>query len=236
LIFVCPAPDAPPSIADAIESCVPDLAQIEPERLKPAAVRRYEVAANWKLLLEHHPYCASRAGAHPELEHVLDLRAVRDRSTDATGARFVAEAPRLRDGMRSASRDGRAVSRPLGRFADGADPRGWSTGLRAQPVPLQIVAYADHLLVHTVSAVRVDRSLWTTHWLVHEDAEEGRDYSRDELMHVWDETIKQHVCLVEEARHDEAAADLASDMQGLADEPLVRSALKAYVLALEAAS
>lgn len=56
---------------------------------------------------------------------------------------------------------------------------------------------SDHAVVFRVIPLAPDRSLLRTTWLVHADAEEGRDYDLDTLTEVWRATNDQDRVLVE---------------------------------------
>src|SRR5699024_9076913 len=58
---------------------------------------------------------------------------------------------------------------------------------------------ADHAITFRVLPLGPDKTAVTTKWLVHENAQEGRDYDLDDLTHVWANTTQQDKRLVEGA-------------------------------------
>jgi Rieske 2Fe-2S family protein len=58
-------------------------------------------------------------------------------------------------------------------------------------------AFADYALLVRMLPVGPQETLFTTKWLVHRDAEEGRDYDLKKLVQVWSVTNDQDKALVE---------------------------------------
>ena len=58
-------------------------------------------------------------------------------------------------------------------------------------------AFADYAIVVRMLPVSAQETLFTTKWLVHRDAEEGRDYDLQTLIQVWAATNDQDKALVE---------------------------------------
>ena len=73
LVFVNLDPGEPEPLLPALDADGGDLLVIGPERLRVAADRTYEIAANWKVLLENYLECYHCVGNHPELCATLDL-------------------------------------------------------------------------------------------------------------------------------------------------------------------
>ena len=55
----------------------------------------------------------------------------------------------------------------------------------------------DHIVTFTVLPLNEGETLVKTRWLLHEDAEEGKDYDLDHMTHVWKHTNDQDRALVE---------------------------------------
>jgi Rieske 2Fe-2S family protein len=54
-------------------------------------------------------------------------------------------------------------------------------------------AFADYAVLVRMLPVGPQETLFTTKWLVHRDAEEGRDYDRETLARVWSTTNEDKV-------------------------------------------
>ena len=53
-----------------------------------------------------------------------------------------------------------------------------------------MLAYSDHVVAYVFSLVDMDTSECEIYWLVRHDAEEGKDYDKDQLMWLWDITTE----------------------------------------------
>jgi Rieske 2Fe-2S family protein len=58
---------------------------------------------------------------------------------------------------------------------------------------------SDHIVTFAVFPLTPETTLLRTKWLVHQDAVEGRDYERDNLIAVWHATNRQDSALVGKA-------------------------------------
>lgn len=164
-------------------------ADVRRYRLQDAKVARtivYDVAANWKLIMENELECYHCSVSHRELCRVIDLEGF---------LRSGGHEARLRPGMRSLTTDGELVSRRLlGVFGEGApldDPHatdwcGWSVF----PGTFAIV-FPDHEIVFAFAPVAPLRTRVTCQWLVAGDAVEGVDYDADRVAELWDVTNRQ---------------------------------------------
>ena len=229
LVFMCLSRDEPEPIADVLERVAPELALGRPEQLKVAAEAAYVVEANWKLMLENYLECYHCVGAHPELCVTLDLK---QQDLDLLNARSVdseynnAVAP-LKAGAKTLSIDGELVSTPLPVEA------GFSAGFSIQPCLSRVMLHVDHGVTHTIRPVDPHRLVWTTQWLVHEDAQEGRDYDVERLIMVWDATNREDIGLVEGAFRGVQSRRFVPGPLAPTKEPAIRAALATYLRLME---
>lgn len=206
LIFVC-ASDDPPEIDPGLEKLAPLAEPFGLENLKIAATGTYPVPANWKLALENYMECYHCAPSHQEYARSHTLKApeqmerlmapLQKRSReiglpvdelDETGPNAPAPGTDvyyrrypLYPGYDTGSRDGKPLAPLLGSL----------TGFDGGATDIQIGAlnnflvYADHVVGYRF----VPRGLQETDieliWMVRGDAEEGRDYSEEELTWLW---------------------------------------------------
>lgn len=219
LIFVCASADAPP-IDAGLADLAPLTAPFGLDRLKIAHSASYPVPANWKLAVENYMECYHCAPSHKEYARSHTLKAPHEMEglmeplqarsaaiglpTDiyhtsgaaagGAGADTYYRRYPLYDGFETGSRDGTALAPLLGDLT-GFD--GGATDLQIGPLN-NFLIYADHVVGYRF----VPRGLQETDiqivWLVHEEAEEGRDYDVDALTWLWhvtsldDERIIRH--------------------------------------------
>ncbi|MDQ2860123.1 MAG: aromatic ring-hydroxylating dioxygenase subunit alpha [Pseudomonadota bacterium] len=186
----------PPGL-DAVEAALGSMtARYGWESARIAHKKTYQVAANWKLVMENYHECYHCAVAHPEFSahHALARpkgRALRsDRDIEVWGAaangREVARlmASALAAGSRTGSADGKLVA-PL------MDKREGDAGgcLFAEAGFLSaFLAYADHGVIYRFIPRAPLESEMEVIWLVRGDAVEGRDYDLGRLTWLWDVT------------------------------------------------
>jgi len=178
----------------------------------------YSFAANWKLAVENYLECYHCAPAHPEYSrlHALEQPAARlqklqvrlaERSVALgidipasehwVGAETGEEACRgfrypLYDEVDSASPDGKGVAPLMGlRDYDGA-----VTSVHAGPTSF-LVAYADHGVIYRFIPRTADTTEMELLWLVHGDAQEGRDYEPEKLTWLWKVTSEADKRIIE---------------------------------------
>jgi glycine betaine monooxygenase A len=230
LVFMCLARDEPEPIADVLERVAPELALGQPERLKVAAEEAYVVEANWKLMLENYLECYHCVGAHPELCVTLDLQQqdldlLNARSADSEYNNAVAP---LKAGAKTLSIDGELVSTRM------PVEDGFSAGFSIQPCLSRVMLHADHGVTHAIRPVDTRRLVWTTQWLVDEDAQEGRDYDVERLMKVWDATNREDIGLVEGAYRGVRSRRFVPGPLAPTKEPAIRAALATYLRLMDA--
>jgi len=100
----------------------------------------------------------------------------------------------LRDGNVSMTMDGTpCVAKPL------CHVNGGDVGSLRWALEPHCFAHAvgDFLIIFSALPLAPQETLVVAKWYVHKDAEEGVDYTRDGLMHVWNETNLQDRALVE---------------------------------------
>jgi Rieske 2Fe-2S family protein len=201
-----PSPFQP--VRDGLADC---LRPYDLANAKVAHRENYPIAANWKLAVENYTECYHCGPAHPEYSrgHSLahhgmrsgDLyEAVMSRAgacglSDASVNRMYQDAPGfgadfgydryplIRDHV-TGSEDGQPVAPLLGSIRD---YDGGCTDLQIGPVLFGLM-YCDYVVLYRFTPSGVGQADCDITWLVRGDAEEGRDYDRDELTWLWDVT------------------------------------------------
>jgi len=171
--------------------------------LKIAARQAYPIQGNWKLAIENFLECYHCGPAHKSLVTTHDWdytltpsqKKRRQSRISAWHDREMNEGSgQLNPGHESGSLDGKKLAPLLpnlkewGRITDRVDTY-WSTGYWR--------AYDDYVVVARFTPrgpVSTDAEIF---WLVHPDAVEGKDYDPDDLMALWDITIREDAWLVE---------------------------------------
>lgn len=190
------------------------------ERTKIAHRASYPVKANWKLLVENYNECYHCSSAHPEFarSHVTHMGAERVEPlnaamearaqecgipttfVDCIGSNRPKGAPdysynrySLFDEYQTGSEDGRPLAPLLGAIKD--YDRGASDLYVGILNPMLI--YCDHAVIYRFIPVDKDNSIQEIIWLVHEDAQEGRDYDVKRLTWLWDVTTVADKLIIE---------------------------------------
>ncbi len=218
-IFVC-LDEAPPDFEAARRAIEPQLAPHQPARTKICYSREYDVAANWKVIMENNRECYHCRTGHPEfMEANYDLGMNQDRRqnaefaarrdhmrqtwrglglpTDAVsfpnGSWYRCERIPLKEGFVSETISGQPAAPLLGQISD---PDCGS--LRTIGLPnFWAHANCDYLMTTCLMPVDALRSRVRVNFLVHEDAEEGRDYDVSDVIAIWKATSEQDWTLCE---------------------------------------
>lgn len=175
--------------------------------------------ANWKLVIENNRECYHCVGSHPELMHIITefddpddpnvspaykaLLQTKASAWDQLGLphkhthgsdRYRAVRLPFTGGMLSMTMDGKPGCRRL--LGNLTDPDLGSVRLLSLPNSWNHIL-SDHAVAFRVLPLGPEETLVTTKWLVHKDAEEGRDYDVDRLIEVWAATNDQDRQLAE---------------------------------------
>ena len=180
--------------------------------LKVAAHKNYPIASNWKLAVENYQECYHCAPAHPEysLSHSLkiedepgfdeaqekmmnnlescglkDIEVNKDFSNkDPDQEQYAYSRYALFDGYMTGSKDGKPLAPLLGEIKE--FNQGCSD-FNIGPVSY-FLAYCDHIVGYIFTPISHDQCQCDIYWLVNKDAEEGKDYDKENLMWLWDVT------------------------------------------------
>lgn len=218
LLFLSLA-DEPPDFQPAYDAMAPQLAPHGLERAKVACAIDYEIEANWKLVWENNRECLHCPVGHPQyvranydvaapddvaLQAEIEGRSrqcvarceamglpVRSRQAGLVywpdGLWYRASRTPMAEGFVTESVDGQPVAPLMGAF------REYDMGtLRLSTLPnFWNHSSSDHAVSTrlTPAGPQTTRALVT--WLVHEDAQEGRDYHLDKLLPFWQLTSEQ---------------------------------------------
>ena len=206
--------DDPPSFEAPRAEIVRRLTVHGMDRAKVAKTVVYDVKANWKIVFENNRECYHCPGNHPEYNAATydvlrtDSRRKDDveRITKAANERFRrlgldegdawsfmtgkfwrAHRTPLMEGFSTQSLDGKPVGPLIGDLKE----RDAGT-LRITIFPnFWQHASDDHAVATRITPLALDLCRIHVHWLVREDAVEGKDYTLDRLLPVWKQTSEQ---------------------------------------------
>jgi glycine betaine catabolism A len=183
-LFVNGSGDAPP-FAEHIGALDELVAPYQPERLVPLASHDYQLAANWKVVLENYHECYHCPLIHPELCQV---------SPPASGDNFeldgawVGGTMDLKDHAATMSLDGRSDGVPI----PGLD------GVRLRTVAylglfpnLLLSLHPDYVMTHLVEPLAADRSRIVCTWYFPPEAAERPGFDPAYAVEFWDRTNRQ---------------------------------------------
>jgi len=212
MLFVCFCDD-PPSFDGAKRDMAEPFAMFDFDNLKVAAQKTYPIEANWKLSIENYQECYHCATAHPEYAKMHTLMVDREKRgrlqtpmlqrMAACGVKemehdfidtwakageqgYGYSRTALFEGYKTGSRDGQAVAPLLGELKD---YDGGASDFVFGPFTF-LLAYNDHVVAYVFSPTDHRNCICKIFWLVRNDAVEGKDYDRDELMWLWDITTE----------------------------------------------
>jgi len=225
LILVCPSAEAPP-LEQALSQLAPLTAPFDLENLKVVRTAVYPVPANWKLAVENYLECYHCAPAHLEYSRSHTLKSPQqmqallpsmyeravaaglpDQVLDLTGENAISPGSEvyyrrypLFKGFKTGSKTGEPLAPLLG------DLTGFDGG--ATDIVLGILnyllIYSDHVVGYRFVPRNVQETEIQVVWMVRKDAEEGRDYSSDDLTWLWHVTSQDDERII---RHNQAGVN-----------------------------
>lgn len=212
-IYICLADD-PPDFAPFHAALEPMLAPHDLANAKLAYEATIIERGNWKLVMENSRECYHCRSSHPELMRTfMDVHNFQDPAADPAVSGFMARCnaaglpsqmhsgddfrvsrmPLMREAA-SITMDGKeAVTKPLGGIAETK-----IGSLRWVHFPSVFNhALRDYAILVRMLPIGPQETQVTAKWLVHRDAEDGRDYEIPHLTETWVKTNDQDRILVE---------------------------------------
>jgi len=183
-VFANVSGDAPP-LAEHLGSVGAMLEPYEPARLRRAAVLRYEVGANWKVIGENYHECYHCSNIHPELCRVTPPDSGLNFEPDGAWVGGVMD---LMPHAQTMSLTGESHGVPL---------RGLDEEQRRRVTYVQIFpnlfvgAHPDYVLTHRETPVAVDRTVVECEWLFPPEAFELDGFDPGYAFEFWDITNKE---------------------------------------------
>ncbi len=198
LIWVNLANDPPPLREQLDPSIVERFGGLEPfARYDMGALRlgkrlTYEVAANWKLVVENFMECYHCAPMHPELCELLPgfYNSMSYQGIPGEGTAFA-------EGVQQFSMSGRGNRRRLPGLLDQDDRQYF--GLTLSPNVL-LSLLPDHVILHTVHPRGPAHSLVTCDWLFAADVVAGGDFEPSDTVAIFDVVNRQDWVVCEQTQ------------------------------------
>ncbi|QEH36370.1 Benzene 1,2-dioxygenase subunit alpha [Aquisphaera giovannonii] len=150
----------------------------------------YDVAANWKLIIQNYSECLHCPGVHPALQRLSHFLSGEN---DPANESYLGGRMSLREGIETLSMDG-ARRRP---FLPGLSEADRRLVLYYAILPnLLLSLHPDYVMTHTLHPRSVGRTEVVCEWHFHPEAMSQPDFSPEDAASFWDMTNRQdwHVC------------------------------------------
>lgn len=188
-VFINLSPDPEP-FAAAFAPLMGKFAAWHLPDLRVGGSIEYDVAANWKLIVENYSECYHCPGVHPELSA---LSPYRSGVNDLTDGPFLGGPSRIDADHGSLTVSGRACSLPVGDVSGDDLHRVYYYTLFPNTL---LSLHPDYVMVHTLWPLAPDRTRIVCQWLFDPRAADQPDYRPQEAVTFWDTVNRQdwHVC------------------------------------------
>ena len=179
----------PSGAAGSLEEHLGDLeATVSPysgERLRTAVSHTYDVAANWKIVVENYQECYHCSNIHPELCRVSPPESGENIET---GGSWVGGWMELRDGAVTMSLDGSSNGTMIATL----DEKRLRTVMYAAVLPnLLLSLHPDYVMSHTLVPLAPDRTRITCSWSFPPPEEQTEGFDPSYAVDFWDLTNRQ---------------------------------------------
>ena len=159
--------------------------------LRTARTIVYDIACNWKLVFQNYNECYHCPVIHPQLEALSDSHSGRN---DLHEGRILGGYSTLRDGKSGLTTTGTTARPPIATVGRDDPSRVYYYSI----FPSVLVSlHPDHVMVHFVRPVAVDRTIVTCAWLFEPATREAADFDPDDAVTFWDRTNRQDWAIAE---------------------------------------
>jgi Rieske 2Fe-2S family protein len=176
-----------PSIVDYVGNLDEVVADYRPEGLLPGASREYEVAANWKIVVENYLECYHCASIHPELCKVTPPESDRLYPHTPTGV-WVGGPMDLREHAVTMSLSGQSLGVPI---ATVPEAKRREVGYAALLPNLLVSLHPDYVMAHRLVPLAPDRTWIECAWYFPPEAFERAGFAADYAATFWDITNQE---------------------------------------------
>jgi Rieske 2Fe-2S family protein len=150
----------------------------------------YDVAANWKLVIQNYSECLHCPGVHPALQRLSHFLSGENEPAQPS---YLGGRMELRDGIETLSMDGKRHRDCLPGLPADECRRVYYYALLPN---LLLSLHPDYMMTHTLWPRSVGRTEIVCEWHFHPDAWNQTDFGLDSAVSFWDMTNRQdwHVC------------------------------------------
>ncbi|HEX6533405.1 MAG TPA: aromatic ring-hydroxylating dioxygenase subunit alpha [Gemmatimonadaceae bacterium] len=182
--------DAPEPFAEAFAPLIGRFARWALPSLVVARTIEYDVAANWKLILQNYSECYHCAPVHPALSR---LTPPTSGENDLVDGPFLGGYMVLNEGSESLTMSSRACGVPVGALPEEDLRRVYYYSIFPN---LLLSLHPDYAMAHTVWPVSPARTRIVCQWLFHPDSLASGRWNPDDGVAFWDLTNRQdwHIC------------------------------------------
>jgi glycine betaine catabolism A len=184
-VFVNASGDARP-LSEHLGNLDAVVADYRTERLVALASHEYEVAANWKIVIENYLECYHCSSIHPELCKVTPPES--DVQYPAASGAWIGGGMLLRDHAVTMSLTGESFGVPIPTVPEG---RRREIGYVALLPNLLISLHPDYVMTHRLAPLAPDRTWIECAWHFPPEALERSDFSPDYAAEFWDITNRE---------------------------------------------
>jgi Rieske 2Fe-2S family protein len=181
-VFVNLAADPKP-FSEQVQPYVSRFDHYRLDRLRVGHSIRYEVAANWKIVVENWNECLHCPAVHPELVEIIPLY---------TGGSSVEDdgdwGNRMGPGLNTITRTGRSKLPPLPNLSD--EDKAIYHGYTFFP-NLIVNLSSDHAMSYRMEVVSPERTIVYSDFLFEESTVSARDFDPSEVVEFWDLVSRQ---------------------------------------------
>lgn len=182
------AKDQPLSAAH--EQLIEHFAPWQLESLVQVSAIEYNVAANWKLIVQNYSECYHCPTVHPALNR---LTSYRNASNDLISGPFLGGPMQLNHGCETMATDSQYVGLPISTLNASQQRQVYYYVL----FPNVLVSlHPDYVMAHRLQREAIDRTRVTCEFYFSPEAVDRQDFSPDRATLFWDEVNRQdwHVC------------------------------------------
>ena len=183
--------DAPTPLENFFAALEGKFAHWNLPRLRSARRIEYDVAANWKLIIQNYSECYHCPGVHPALSKISPYDSAEN---DLSEGPFLGGFMEIAKGA-SLTMSGKACALPVGDIRGEDQHRVFYYAIFPN---LLLSLHPDYVMVHQLWPQSPERTLILCDWFFHPEAAEvaAPGYNPDDAIAFWDMTNKQdwHVC------------------------------------------
>ncbi len=189
MVFINLSPETPEPVDEILRTADPHFQPFDLPHCRIVHSTDYDVAANWKILLDNFMECYHCPGAHPEFCRTFDLKRNPGGVLESPHPLIDCGEFMLKSGAKSSTMTGEVVCRKLmGKLSH--DDLPFAVALTFRPTSSAIL-FGDYGVIHDFQPVSSTTTRVRCQWVTAADSREGLDYDVEQVIAVWDKTNRQ---------------------------------------------